>query len=76
MRRCAQGAERGAQAWGARLTPLDVGDRDIPFHLWGLRSIGAAEFGAAPGTRDAQRCYLAWEILFYFSAREYSLWGV
>lgn len=66
VRRCAQGAERGAQAWSARLTPLDVGDRDTPFHLWGLRSIGAAEFGVAPGTRDAQRRCLAWEIFFFF----------
>lgn len=41
VRRCAQGAEKGALAWGVRLAPLGTGERDntlpplgIPF-LWG-----------------------------------------
>ncbi|CAI9177687.1 unnamed protein product [Rangifer tarandus platyrhynchus] len=41
VRRCAQGAEKGALAWGVRLAPLGIGEREntlpplgIPF-LWG-----------------------------------------
>lgn len=34
--RCAQGAESGALAWGVRLAPLNVGERDTTFHLWGI----------------------------------------
>lgn len=48
MRRCAQGAGRGALAWGVRLVPFDIGDRYTLPPL-GFLSIGAAELGAAPG---------------------------
>ena len=53
VRRCAKGAEKGALAWGVRLTPLGIGEREntlpplgIPF-LW-----GHAKIPSALGNRD------------------------
>nr|XP_012321697.1 uncharacterized protein LOC105726729 [Aotus nancymaae] len=51
VRRCAQGAERGAQAWSARLPSRCRRDTD----LWGLRSLGVADSGAAPVVTRAER---------------------
>lgn len=52
VRRCGQGAERGAQAWGARLAPLGVGVRDAPFHIGGLGLLGprSSEWPRVPET--------------------------
>ena len=61
VRRCAQGAERVAQAWGVRFAPLGMEER-YTFLPLGLQSVGAAEGGAAPGTRDGRRRRLRWEI--------------
>lgn len=54
VRRCAQSAEKGALAWGVRLAPLGIGERErTPFHLWGSCSFGAARrVPSALGTRD------------------------
>lgn len=64
VRRCGQGGERGAQAWGARLAPLGVGVRDAPFHIGGLGLLGP---------RVPEDVY---HRRFFFSPLEYSLGGV
>lgn len=56
VRRCGQGAERGAQAWGARLTPLGVGSRDThPSTFGDLDLLGPRSSERASGTREGRR---------------------